>query len=159
MLKFSSHNRKWVCRLLTIALLLMGITSFASWQCQDGKLCDETCKMQHGLKRSAVAGPAFSQIRCSHCSLSSSISLPSRYYGKSGCSSSSSQCIMHVSERPASNVYESMKWFLPLFSMPPPVIVVSSITIKTVSITTALLSFYPQRFLRVIAGRAPPITC
>ena len=153
----SLYNRKWVCWSLAIALLLMGTVSRASWQCLDGKPCDANCQMQHRIEGNMSVCTAPKSERCSYCHTTSMLTLAATQKGKSGCACTTPQCVMHVSDHPASSLQNGVKWVSPLWALLPPVTAFAPISIKSASISTSILSFYPQRFLRILSGRAPPI--
>ncbi len=151
------YNRRWVCWVLTLAILMMGIVSRASWQCLDGKPCDANCKMQHGIEGNTSAFTAPKSKGCSHCHSPISSSLTVNMIAKSGGVCTTPQCVMHVSDHPASNLQDGVKWVSPQLALLPPVTAFAPISIKSASISTSILSFYPQRFLRILSGRSPPI--
>lgn len=150
------HSRKLVAWLLTLALLVIALPSGASWQCQDGTPCPSDCKMHHGATPRASDSVVSFEPHCSRCPTGSVAALTSIGYEDSNCSCTAPQCLLRVSERPASSLQEGMKFFAQMLTLPLPVIIDSPFAVETASIATIYLCFYPQRFLRPFSGRAPP---
>lgn len=156
-MKTTLQNRRGMSWLLIFVFLLMGTTSNGSWQCLDGKPCDIACKMHLGESIHPTASSGSELPLCSHC-LPATALMRSSASGNSDCSCSSPQCVLRVSEHPASTLLEGVKFFAPLLALPPPAItIVFPVTVKTTPVVaTNYLCFYPQRFLRPTSGRAPP---
>ena len=153
------YNRKWVSWLLMLTMMALTLSSSASWQCLDGKPCGTACAMPHGLTSQAVSADNATTSSCSHCPPAAApvVSASIQQRG-SNCVCKTAQCVLRVSERPASALQDGVKFFVPLLAMPPPVVFVSPVATETVAVFSPSHCFYPQRFLRPHFGRAPPVS-
>lgn len=151
------YNRKWVSWLLMLTMMALTLSSSASWQCLDGKLCDTACAMPHGLMSQTVSAADTATSLCSHCPPATTPVLTSIQQNGSDCACTTPQCVLRVSERPASALQDGVKFFAPLLALPPPMAFVSPVATETVAVFSPSFCFYPQRFLRPHFGRAPPV--
>lgn len=98
-------NRRWVGWLLSIAFVLMTLSSEASWQCLDGHACPPGCTMQHtdGDVKHASMPRACCLLRNSkgtgavHCALCAGAG-PEYARGKERCTSPI--CVLRVKQKP-----------------------------------------------------------
>ena len=157
-MKTNLHNRKWVCLLVSMALLLVGTASGASWQCLDGKPCPLDCKMQHGGTPNATTSIATAPAHCSHCPSGTAPLQITNPLGRSGLACTTPQCVIRISDHPTSSLQDQAKFYPLALAMPPPIDQVTSPTVIMVLAPTTYLGFYPQRFLRPFLGRGPPTT-
>ena len=156
------NNRIWVGWLLTLTLLFLTLPSGAAWQCLDGTPCPSNCPMLQGSRFPDVSSKSLTKSSCSHCSHCTS-AVSTRVTGLRrdiSLSCTSSKCVVRVSEHPASTLQHGLDLPMPLLALPPPApahlafIILKSSFLITFPIR---LCFYPQRFLRPVSGRAPPI--
>lgn len=151
------QKRKWVSWLLMLTMMALTLSSSASWQCLDGKPCNTACAMPHGLTSQAVSAHDTATASCSHCPPVTVPVLTAMQQKGSDCVCTTPQCVLRVSERPASALQDGVKFFAPLLAMPPPMVFVFPVATEPLTVFQPSLCFYPQRFLRPHFGRAPPV--
>lgn len=150
-----NHNRRMVSLFLTMVMLIVGSASNASWACADGKPCAPDCRMLHGAPADAASHTS-DLPHCAHCASQSASTHLTGSVGGKDCSCSTPRCVLRFSDRPVSSVQQLIAApILDAVVLPTP-IEIGVATPTTSGIVAPKLSFFPQHFLRLHSGRAPP---
>lgn len=157
MTRHRNNHRRWAGWLLTLALLVMAMPSGASWQCLNGTPCPNDCPMLHKNNEASVQNCSMSSVaapHCSHCPTAPAVLLPA--HKTHGTTCTTPQCVVRVRPHSTISLADKQILTLPMLALPPPSQVMAVPTASVGLSTPIALVFYPQRFLRPCAGRAPP---
>jgi hypothetical protein len=137
------HNRRLWAWLLTLALVIMTVPSHAAWQSLDGTPCPFNCPMLRKTNTPAYSYLVPSASHCNKCPIATDATVSPHTDHAAACTKS--QCVLQVSERPASTLQDGVKFFAPLLAMPPPAASISPVATETVSTTAPLAAFRSER--------------
>lgn len=150
------RNCRWLCWVQIFVIFAMTTASGASWQCRNGSPCALGCKMPHGIALRAPAPALPTEAHCSRCPPASASVQRSPQTSGLTCVCTTPYCVLQISDQPASFLRDRVDITPPVAVLTPQPLAAAPLE-ATAFAVVAPLELFPQRFLRLHSGRAPPV--